>query len=104
MESDHISKMDQIAKAQRSQPTARWVMAGLLAALAMGGLLYWLALVTSGKTPGLVGPQAAASQALPRAAVGQIAPDFALPDLNGQTVSLSGLQGKPVILFFWTTY
>ncbi|QDV38230.1 thioredoxin-dependent thiol peroxidase [Tautonia plasticadhaerens] len=32
---------------------------------------------------------------------GQIAPDFTLPDQDGNAVSLSGLLGKPVILYFY---
>ena len=36
--------------------------------------------------------------------VGALAPDFALPALNGETVSLEGLKGKPVVLNFWATW
>ena len=32
------------------------------------------------------------------------APDFALPDLDGQTVKLTELQGKVVLLFYWATW
>ncbi len=32
-----------------------------------------------------------------------MAPDFSLPDLEGHTRQLRGLQGKPVLLCFWTT-
>ena len=32
------------------------------------------------------------------------APDFALPALDGRTVRLRDLQGKVVLLFFWTTW
>lgn len=32
------------------------------------------------------------------------APDFALPDLHGQTVSLSDLRGQTVVLNFWATW
>jgi peroxiredoxin Q/BCP len=30
-----------------------------------------------------------------------VAPDFSLPADNGSTVSLSGLKGKPVVLYFY---
>jgi len=33
--------------------------------------------------------------------VGEPAPDFTLPDQNGNSVSLSGLRGKTVVLFFY---
>ncbi len=33
--------------------------------------------------------------------VGDIAPDITLPDQSGQTVSLSALRGKTVVLFFY---
>ncbi len=33
--------------------------------------------------------------------VGDMAPDFRLPDQNGQTVSLSDLRGKTVVLYFF---
>jgi thioredoxin-dependent peroxiredoxin len=32
---------------------------------------------------------------------GQIAPDFTLPDQDGQDVSLSSLRGAPVVLYFY---
>ena len=33
--------------------------------------------------------------------VGDIAPDFTLPDQHGNAVSLSGLRGKNVVLYFY---
>ncbi len=33
-------------------------------------------------------------------AVGQMAPDFTLPDENGENVRLSGQRGRPVVLVF----
>ena len=36
--------------------------------------------------------------------VGQAAPDFILTDEAGETVSLSGLRGTPVLLNFWATW
>ena len=38
------------------------------------------------------------------ARIGNQAPDFQLPSLDGQTVSLSNFQGKPVLINFWTTW
>ncbi len=36
--------------------------------------------------------------------VGQKAPDFTLPDLDGRPVSLSKYQGKVVVLDFWASW
>src|SRR5262245_59711224 len=36
--------------------------------------------------------------------IGQKAPDFTLPDLDGKPVSLSHYQGKVVVLDFWATW
>ena len=36
--------------------------------------------------------------------VGQAAPDFTLTDLNGNSVTLSSLKGKAVLLNFWATW
>jgi peroxiredoxin len=36
--------------------------------------------------------------------VGQVAPDFSLPLLNGGSVRLSDLRGQPVVLNFWATW
>ncbi|MFQ6058716.1 MAG: redoxin domain-containing protein [Anaerolineae bacterium] len=38
------------------------------------------------------------------AKVGSPAPDFTLPDLEGQPVSLSRLKGQPVMINFWATW
>jgi hypothetical protein len=35
--------------------------------------------------------------------VGDIAPDFELLNLEGETVTLSGLRGSPVMINFWLT-
>jgi peroxiredoxin len=40
----------------------------------------------------------------PKTSVNQAAPDFTLQDLAGKSVTLSGFQGKGVILFFWATW
>ena len=36
--------------------------------------------------------------------VGKQAPDFQLPSLGGQSVSISDFQGKPILLNFWATW
>jgi len=36
--------------------------------------------------------------------VGNLAPDFALQDLDGKTVTLSELRGSPIALNFWATW
>jgi len=36
--------------------------------------------------------------------IGNLAPDFTLPTIDGQDVSLSSLRGKKVILNFWATW
>ena len=36
--------------------------------------------------------------------ISNLAPDFQLQTLTGQTVSLSGLRGKPVLINFWATW
>ncbi|MBU2608008.1 MAG: TlpA family protein disulfide reductase [Chloroflexi bacterium] len=36
--------------------------------------------------------------------IGNLAPDFQLQTLDGQTFSLSGVRGKPVLLNFWATW
>jgi peroxiredoxin len=36
--------------------------------------------------------------------IGNLAPDFQLYDLEGKSVSLSELRGKPVMLHFWATW
>jgi len=36
--------------------------------------------------------------------VGNVAPDFQLQSLDGQTVSLGDLRGEPVLINFWATW
>jgi len=40
---------------------------------------------------------------VPGTRVGNLAPDFQFQNLEGQTTSLSDLQGKPVLINFWQT-
>src|SRR5690625_3534320 len=36
--------------------------------------------------------------------IGDPAPDFTLPTLNGDTVNLLSLQGQPILLTFWASW
>jgi len=58
----------------------------LIAAL---GLLYFALNISNEDSDGLVGSSA---------------PDFNLPSLNGKSLSLEELHGKPVLLNFWATW
>jgi cytochrome oxidase Cu insertion factor (SCO1/SenC/PrrC family) len=49
----------------------------------------------------LHGKAQVASGAAGTAHVGRPAPDFTLRLLNGKTVPLSSLKGKPILLSFW---
>jgi peroxiredoxin len=40
----------------------------------------------------------------PRPAVGSLAPNFTLTSLTGESITLSQLRGKPVVLNFWATW
>jgi peroxiredoxin len=94
-----------------------------ISALALGGYLGWVLFLAPAKS---VGPEASlppASAASPdqrafivqatgtpasslggTVRVGGIAPDFSLPDLNGEMHSLGEHRGEAVILNFWTTW
>ncbi|HBT47034.1 MAG TPA: peroxiredoxin [Peptococcaceae bacterium] len=71
----------------------------LIVALVAGGFSYWRSgqaekVPPPGQDPG---NRDEAAKALP-------APDFTLPTLDGETVTLSELRGKPVFINFWTTW
>lgn len=68
-------------------------------ALIFGGLWIWATRVPS---PADVPLQAAARNAVPQQ--GFPAPDFQLPALDGSSVRLSDLRGRPVIVNFWATW
>lgn len=52
----------------------------------------------------LVGCASLMSDGIAERLTGKPAPDFALADLSGQTVRLSSLRGRPVVLSFWSFY
>ena len=33
--------------------------------------------------------------------IGDLAPDFTLPDQNGESVKLASFRGKPVVVYFY---
>lgn len=45
-----------------------------------------------------------AGETKPEIAVGEPAPDFSRPSLEGSTVTLSSFEGQPVVLNFWATW
>lgn len=48
--------------------------------------------------------EATSGQLSAEPAVGRVAPDFTLPTVTGESVQLSALRGKPVVLNFWATW
>lgn len=95
----------------------------LISALAIGSFLGWVLFLAPRKNAGREAslPPASEMSPDPRAfivqttgtpafslegvvRVGDIAPDFSLPDLNGEMHSLGEHRGEAVILNFWTTW
>jgi cytochrome c biogenesis protein CcmG/thiol:disulfide interchange protein DsbE len=79
--------------------------AKILSAIALGGLLVTVGLMfmvnqrRSGSAPGGVGVSSSGP-----VAAGEMAANFTLKDLKGDTVSLSSLRGKVVFLNIWATW
>jgi len=68
--------------------------------IVLGGA--WI-IISRGLRPDAVpGSQSAALDAAPVA--GHPAPDFTLPTLSGETLSLSDFKGRPVLINFWATW
>lgn len=84
----------------------RWITA--VAVLALAGLLLsacaGAAREIGGSVPAGAGFVADATGLPPAPRPGHPAPDFSLLDLDGKTVKLSDLQGKAVLINFWTTW
>lgn len=87
-----------VSHKQQTKPSRRWLyinlaVAGLLIIIAGFGLV-WASQSSSSATV----PQPTAQPS------GQIAPDFTLTTLDGDTVSLSDLRGKVVLVNFWASW
>ena len=78
----------------RSFAMSRWYLF-FVALLIAGPAWLW-----SSRLPVEADAEALSSQP----AVGRIAPDFKLTTVDGETVQLSALRGKPVVLNFWATW
>ncbi len=84
-----MAKRRVVRPGTRQKPPAKsqwklWTVAGAVAAVLVAGIAYyalWYQPVV--------------------ARAGQMAPDFTLRLLNGESVTLSSLRGKPVLLSFW---
>src|SRR5438874_13562192 len=89
-----------------SRPAVRArLLIGLLAALALGIVLLATLLSTGGAGARIAVGTSAAGASTHELAVGAMAPDFQLTDVNtGQPVSLSSLRGRPVRINFWATW
>jgi peroxiredoxin len=90
--------MTRASFASRSFGSAVLSLSGLLACAVLG--CSKPSAVGQEPAPSAAAPAAAAEapSAPPSAQIGQPAPDFALPDLDGKQVSLAQFKGKPVVL------
>jgi cytochrome oxidase Cu insertion factor (SCO1/SenC/PrrC family) len=79
---------------QRRQAKSRWTARTVVArvVVVIGVLIALLAIQSGGKL---------AAGTSGSARVGSPAPDFTLRLMNGQTVTLSSLKGKPILVNFW---
>ena len=83
---------------ERNQSRFRRVGLGLLAVVLVG------ILVIQGCTPSSQAMQDGQQEAAVGINVGELAPDFTLTDLEGNSVTLSEYRGKVVVLNFWATW
>jgi thiol-disulfide isomerase/thioredoxin len=76
--------------------------------LVAGALIVGAIYLIEGRDLDSAGPGQALSldgpAAGPAPKVGEVAPDFTLPDLSGEPVGLAGLRGRPVLVNFWATW
>ena len=78
-------------KAQAGSRWRSWAIGGSLA-MVIGASILMVAVQSGGK---------AAAGAPAAAHVGSPAPDFTVTLLNGHSITLSSLKGKPVLVNFW---
>jgi peroxiredoxin len=79
---------------------ARWILAGIAVVVVVAiGVVTWVVVAGSddGDSPEVV-PEVLSAK------VGERAPNFSLPTLDGGHVELSDYRGKPVVLNFWASW
>lgn len=83
----------------------KWVALGLLVVLIIWGI-YDTTGIKGNRTADNAGPPAPNSSTATTVGLanGNLAPDFQLQTVDGQTIKLSSLRGKKVILNFWATW
>jgi cytochrome c biogenesis protein CcmG/thiol:disulfide interchange protein DsbE len=84
---------------------SRWTsfVVGIVAALVVAAIAAWaLAIRDTDGGGDATRPGPVASPEAPDE--GEAAPDFALPTLDGETIRLSDLRGRPVVLNFWASW
>ena len=93
------------APPERPEPPARgrFLVVGILGALIVAGVGAW-ALATTGSDADAPQPVDRGAARTGVADVGEPAPDFELGTLDGDTVRLSDLRGRPVVVNFWASW
>ena len=81
-----------IARPAQPASARRWLLTLLVL------LLFGPGWVIANRLPAIPDPTVAAPQ------VGFLAPDFTATTLTGESITLSELRGKPVVLNFWATW
>jgi cytochrome c biogenesis protein CcmG, thiol:disulfide interchange protein DsbE len=85
---------------ERGKKNILMLAAGLLVGLGMGLFV----LVSFGRLEVSRSPEGGRGGAISAPIVGSKAPEFTLQTLDGETISLSDLEGKAVLINFWATW